>query len=270
MTDIPVSADVSGGQVALEAPALESDVVQTEAGAEDNQSGEDGEEGNTEETPFPKKAVNALNRAKREKRQLRAQVRELEAKLSELKAFKPDASTAPDPNKFETYTDFNEANVKHQIRAAMEEAQNKGKLEALESQRALIQEKRNQELNMVAVETAKQVPDLAPVISQYAPVLESLGSELTDVIYEMDNAPLAIYTLAKEGILEDVLSAPTPIATVHLMNAQARGGQTLSRRAAKPNVTAAPEPIRAAKGTGVNTKPLHALSGDDIMKWLKS
>ena len=123
---------------------------------------------------------------------------------------------------------------------------------------------------MVAVETAKQVPDLAPVISQYAPVLESLGSELTDVIYEMDNAPLAIYTLAKEGILKDVLSAPTPIATVHLMNAQARGEQTLSRRAAKPNVTAAPEPIRAAKGTGVNTKPLHALSGDDIMKWLKS
>lgn len=271
MTDITVAADVST-QVA-NAPDVMAESVQTEvASAGEGNSDNDSEAPETEtpEEPFPKKAVNALNRAKREKRQLRAQVKALEAQLSELRNSNPTASMAePDVNGFETFTDFNKANVEFQIKKAMEEAQNKGKVEALESQRSQLIAQRNAELSAAAAETAKQFPDLPQVVGQYAQQLNSVGQEIAEIIYEMDNSPLAVYTLAKEGILEDVLSAPPAIAAVHLLNAQARGEQQLSAKR-MVQTPAAPAPIRAAKGTGTNSKPLHALSGDDIMKWLKS
>lgn len=271
MTDISVSADVETPDAL--APAHETDAVQQDSAATDETQGGDGEgeEGQSDNEPFPKKAVNALNRAKREKRQLRAQVKALEAQMAELKGANPTASyTPPDPNKFDSYTEFNNANVQHQIKTAMEEAQNKGKLEALEGQRNQLAAQRNAELAHTAAETAKQLPDLPNVVGQYAQQLDSVSADVAEIIYEMDNAPLAVYTLAKEGILEDVLSAPPYIAAVHLMNAQARGERLLGgSRMAKPTVTA-PEPIRAAKGTGVNSQPLHARTGKDLLNWVRS
>jgi len=272
-------SDVSGFDSIIEsvkaadpAPDASIDAVQTEEGvAEQADASEEGQQEEAQkEGEFPKKAVNALNRAKREKRQLRAQVKALESQLSELKAYKPEASSAPDPRQFETYTDFSEANVKHQIKSAIEEAQNKGKLEALESHKEQLAAKRNDEVARVAEETAKQLPDLPSVNAQYAQQLNSIGSELAEVIYEMDNAPLAIYTLAKEGILEDVLDAPPALAAVHLLNAQARGEQALKAKSPRQSVTNAPDPIRASKGTGVNQKSLQDLSGQELLKWMRS
>jgi len=122
----------------------------------------------------------------------------------------------------------------------------------------------------VAEETAKQLPDLPSVNAQYAQQFNSIGSELAEVIYEMDNAPLAIYTLAKEGILEDVLDAPPALAAVHLLNAQARGEQALKAKSTRQSVTNAPDPIRASKGTGVNQKSLQELSAQELFKSMSS
>lgn len=272
-------SDVSGFDSIIEsvkaadpAPDVTNDAVQTEESvAEQADASEEGQQEEAQkEGEFPKKAVNALNRAKREKRQLRAQVKALESQLSELKAYKPEASSAPDPRQFDSYTDFNEANVQHQIKQAMAEAQNKGKLEALEGQRSQIAERRNQEVAQVAMETAKQLPDLPNVISQYTNQLDNVRGELAELIYEMDNAPLAIYTLAKEGTLEDVLDAPPALAAVHLMRAQERGEQALKAKSPRQSVTNAPDPIRASKGTGVNQKSLQDLSGQELLKWMRS
>lgn len=247
--------------------------------ATDGDASEGDGEGSTEQTknkePWPDKAVNALKREKREKRQYRAQVRALEAQIAQLKGSNPAAEVqAPDPNKFEKYTDYVNEQVKFQTEQAVKEAQNKGRLEALEGQKEAVQAERNAELARVAQETAKAVPDLGQVIGAHAQALDSVGSEIGEIIYEMDNAPLAIYTLAKEGVLEDVLNAPPAIAAHYLLNAQARGEQALAAKSAhKPTpkqTVQAPEPIKAARGTGTSQKPYQLMSGKDVLKWVNS
>lgn len=281
MTDTTLTSDVPAGDnvsTELEAPVVQEETIEAEPEDSDTDGGgEDGGEADGEDKPFPKKAVNALNRAKRNARQLKAEVRQLQAELSQLKNFKPSTQNEkPDPNKFESYTDYNAAQVEYQIKTRMEEAQNKGKLEAVESQHMKAQAARDAILTQQAQEVAKALPDMGQVISRHTAALDSIGGDLKEIIYDLDNAPLAIYTLAKEGRLEDVLSSNPYLAAAELLSAQSRGAALLGtpKRASAPaqqNTSLTPEPIRAVRGTGTTTsKPIQERSGSDLLKWMRS
>jgi hypothetical protein len=263
-----------GAEVAVEVETAGKEEAEGEAdkGDDDGESqSENKPEGDAKkDEPFSKKAVNALNRVKREKRQLRAQVKALEAKIAELNGASPDASLkAPDPKDFDSYTDLLEAKTDYKIRKEMQEANKNGQIEALNAQKQQVYAQRDAEIARVAQETAKALPDLPNVIGEVQQYLDGIDPAVEEIIYDLDNPSLAVYVLAKEGTLVDVLNATPALAAAKLLAAQQRGEHFMASTRAK-QTPSAPEPMRGAKGTGAVAKPLESRSPNELLKWMRT
>jgi Arc/MetJ-type ribon-helix-helix transcriptional regulator len=160
----------------------------------DNQSGDDG----GDEVEFPKKAVNALNRKNKQINKLRAQMRELEAKLNEEPEVK-EVQSAINPDDFESYGDYINAQVEALVEQKTTQTQSEAQKQMLMQQQEALQAQRDQHIVEQAQEASQVFQDLPQVWQENAALLDALPKEIADIFYSIDNAPAAVYTLAKEG-----------------------------------------------------------------------
>lgn len=213
------------------------------------------------EVEFPKKAVNALNRKNKQIQKLRAQMRELEAKLNETP--KEPENKEVNPDDFENYGDYINAQVEALVEQRMGQSQTDMQKQQLEQQKQALQAQRDQYIAEQATEFSQSVPDSTQVWEQNAAVLDALPQEIADIFYSLDNAPAAVYSLAKEGKLESLLYTNPNLAAYEIVNAQNKGLELMSK---PKKVSQAPTPISKARGTGSVKKQLS--SNDDVLKSL--
>jgi len=227
-----------------------------------NEGTEDSQDGDGEDEEFPKKAVNALNRKNKQLNKLRARMRELEAKINEQP--KAPEQKEVNPDDFETYADYINAQVETLVEQRVTQSQSDMQKQQLTQQQDALKAERDQYIREQANEVSQTLTDLPQVWQQNAHILDALPDSVSDIFYSIDNAPAAIYTLAKEGKLEGLLYADPNLAAYEIVNAQNRGMEMLS--VPQKRVSQAPTPISKAKGTGSVKKQLSP--NDDVLKSL--
>ena len=211
---------------------------------------------------FPKKAVNALNRKDKKITKLRAQLRELEAKQAAMQQAKAPEPVNPDD--FENYGDYISAQIKASVEQQTQQSQADLQQQQLTEQQAAVKAQQDQYIIEQAQEASQTFSDLPQVWQQNSALLDAMPKAVEDIFYNIDNAPAAVYMLAKEGKLESLLYANPAIAAYEIVNAQNRGLELLSKT--QKRVSQAPQPISKAKGTGSVKKQLSP--ADDVLKSL--
>lgn len=246
----------------------ESDIVENNSdeelnhdnGAEDSDAQD---EGRGDDVEFPKKAVNALARKTKQIHKLHAKLRELEDQLKKTSEV-TEKPKEINPDDFDNYGDYINAQVNALVEAQLQQSQKDLHKTQLTHQQESLKTQRNQYILEQAQEVSKVLPDLPKLWQQNAQTLDSLPEQITDIFYSLENAPAAIYTLAKEGKLESLQYASPFVAAYEIINAEKRGLEILSKPQSR--VSQAPSPISKAKGTGSMSKQLSP--NDDVLKSL--
>lgn len=266
MTDTTI-ADVPATETELVSETIETEVAAETESAE-KPEGETEQAPKKEKEPWPKSAENAVDRHKRDKRQLKAVNRQLEQRIKELEASSAKGGNEPDPKHFENYTDYMEARQDFKVNRVKDEMTASSEINALKAQQQQMQAQKLSYVAEVAKETAKDLPDLGQVVGQYGDVIEQADPAIQEIITDLDNPSLAIYTLAKMGRLENVLNTTPALAAQYLAQAELLGQQFINEQRAK-RVTKAPDPMRGAKGVSGATKSADRMSGDELLKHYK-
>ena len=219
-----------------------------------------------EAVEFPKKAVNAISRRDKKINKLQAQHNELQQQLAALQgtqAAQPETQQAngrPNEEDFETYGDFLKADLMHDIKSEQGVEKQKAHEQQLSTQEQQWVGQRREGLAEQAEAVAQDFPDFGQVWSENADILNDLPKHVEYAFYESDNAAMAIYSLAKDGKLEDLASMSPTKAVMEIGRAQVRS---------KPKLTSnAPAPIKGVKGSTKNETSLNEKSASDLLKWL--
>jgi hypothetical protein len=270
MTD---EAQVQTGVVAPTGvqPEQSTDATPAPQEAEDNaqptnEAQKDGEaqEAKPAEEPFPKKAVNAIQRRDRTIRQLRAQMRELSKGQTESAAAPAaQSSDEPKPENFETYGEYLEARVDYKLAKELKGREAQQQKDTVQTQQADIRKQQTEIIGEQIQQFAKTSADFAKVMQENAEFISNLPmpAHIEELLYELDNTPLAVYALTKEGRLEDVYGMSPHLAAAELISAQQRGQGYLNA------VSQAPKPMTPVKGIGSTSKRAHEMTADEVVAW---
>lgn len=265
-----------------ESPDANTPVV-TDVPAQDAEQkpaeGEAAQKPQEDNTPFPKKAVNAITRRDRQIGRLRGQIsdydrrfNEMQAQIAELGASR-NAPKEPVMEDFETVGDWVKAVAKFEAQQGAKPKQDQENLSPEKIKEQAFQEWQQQQhfqqreahAAEQAAKTATEFADFKQVVDENIDILDS--SPLLDrLILEADNAPLVLYTLAKEGKLEQVAQLPPQQMLMEIARAQSRG-EAMART---QKVSKAPAPISGVKGTAAGQKSVTEMSPDELLKWAKS
>lgn len=266
MTD---NLDIQATAPEMDAPSAEIEVATEEVTSEDAEVAKDAPKAE-DEVVFPKKAVNAISRRDRQIGKLRAEQQQLQAELAQLRAqVKPQEqsnnqrpSDYPDEDKFDNYGDFLKAVARYEARQELAEGNKRQQQEYQTIQEQQWIAKRETEIAEQATEVAASIPDFGQTISEYSDVIDSFPPYLERLFIECENAPLAFYTLAKEGKLEGLIHMSPYRAAMEIGRAMDRGLAISQRKV----ITKAPTPIAPARGTGQSGRSLTELSGEELLK----
>lgn len=226
------------------------------------------EQPKVEDTPFPRKAVNAISRRDREIAKLRAQLREVQATPKQATNTNTQPTNAePQEKDFSTYGEFLQASTLYKLRQEMaeakkaEHAERTNETKAAERKRYV--ETKSQPIAAKAAEYAKQVPDYRQVLHENIDIVETFPEAIQDLFFEADDAALAFYNLAKDGNLASLADMTTAQAAFAI--AKAHKAPTAQRQ------TQAPRPMQGASGTGQSASNLGQImkNPDALRKWLK-
>ena len=232
----------------------------------------DNQEGHSEEAHeevWPKKAANAVSRLKKEKAEYRRQRDEMRAEIERLKAMKIEDPAEPKEEEFDNYSDFMDAKATfraEQVLNNRDRTQNEQRVESLQTQsERLYIEERSDVFESRLDELKQSAPDYQEVEAYAEQVVVSYPDNLKKAILAVDNAPKALYNLAKEGRLENLAYMPIEAAMAEVVQAQYRDSAGVQpRQAPRKTVTSAPRPIKSVSGTGKQSKQLHEMSADDV------
>lgn len=234
------------------------------------------------ESPVPEKSANekklenALSRQKKRANKYRAENREIKRQQAEFeqKRQSSPASKEPNPDDYNSYGDYLKARQDWTFEShtkkqedAKTETEFTGKKQTIQAEQArLFVEERD-----AFVSTT---PDAAEVFKSCKAELDALPQDIVDMIFDLDNPVAALYTLAKEGRLENIAHMGPMVAAAELVAAQSRGAQTVNRVSEvsedTPQNSQAPRPMAPAKGAGTSTsKSLDTMSARDLVKWAK-
>lgn len=186
------------------------------------------------------------------------------ARLEALeKSVSPRKDDRPDESQFDRYDDYVAARTRYEMRQELNEnlsqLTQRQQQEFHQRQREGFIAARQNALSNEIGSLVRSVPEVQSVIEENADIV--FPNHLTQVFYELEPKIIAtaIVNLGKEGRLED-LAEMTPIQAV----ATIMSAQTPIKR----QVTKAPTPISAAKGSGTNSKTLQQMSARDLVKWV--
>lgn len=218
-----------------------------------------------EDIPFPKKAVNALSRRDKQIGKLQANNAALNAELAKFREqTAQQANNPPKESDYDNYGELLKAQHRHewQQEQAAKELQQKEQYTQQQEQQWFQQ--RNQEVLAKAQELKAQVPDFVGLLNEYSDVLAGVPPEIERVFYEVDAPEIALYALAKEGRLEEVLGMSPSRVAIELGKAEIRGEALIKQK----QITKTPAPIEGLKGTGSSNKQLDSMNHDELMAWV--
>lgn len=239
----------------------ETEIEQPEDKAEKAEEGAD-----EEEVVFPKKAVNALKRRDNAINRLKAEKRELEAQIAQFKQQRPESkqSSTPNADDYASFDDYLAALVDHRVKGGNEQKPQEPQITQEDVQRQVYFQNRAQEVTKRSDEIATILPDFAQVRDMNADVLDALPDRIIEAVLEADDAPLALYVLAKEGKLESLAQMSSIKAARELALAETKGQQYLQRKQTK-----APAPISGKVKPNPNNRGLESMSADELMAWAR-
>jgi len=117
------------------------------------------------------------------------------------------------------------------------------------------------------IEFARTVPDYeSTVYGDYADFMNNLPLPVAEALIEADNPSLALYALAKEGLLEQLEDLSPYRISMEIGKAEVRGEKYLNRNKA----TNAPPPVEAAKGTGKPSKSFMDMPMDELLSQFRN
>ncbi len=213
---------------------------------------------------------------RREARRTQMKVLELEQKLASLQgtptaqaskmptAQSDGRPTAPNADNYSTWEEFDRAKEEYLLELVDWKTKSQSPQQATESSKA---QAANEELAqreqyhvLVQNEVMKAIPDYMQVVSEHFND-EGFPQHVNVALFEAENASLALYTLAKEGRLDDLeFMAPQQVA-MEIGRAEIRGQKYLNTN----RVSKAPPPMRSATGLSTAKKQ----SPEELLKAFK-
>jgi len=257
------ASETEAAPVAAETPET-TEAEALEASQEPSENEELRNKPDSELTPeqLEKRVRNREGRAlaRRQRAEYARELRELREFKAQVEASKQPANRepqAPNIDDFNTLEEYMDARDAYRDSAKLS-AQNKNQVDPVIAQRA-------QEAIAREAEFAKAAPDYSKLVGENADFFQEVGNDpkLRDAILEAENAPLALYALMKEGLIDELYNlSPTRLAA-EIAKAEIRGQSYLVQ---KKTVSTAPQPLATAKGTGLTTKPVSSMSFEELKK----
>lgn len=273
-----VENQVVGQETAVDAAVTDALKSETEGQAVESEGLEgDADDGGAVQEGELKTVRKALDKRNRYINNQRNRIRSLEAEIQKLRdGSSKDKPSAPELEKFDSVLDYMEAKNTHTVETKLADQENNRKIAELDRQKAYERSVQDQAIADNLGEIIRIAPDAQKVFTANKAVIEAMPDSINELFYEIDDAPAAIYALAKEGRLQDLYSMPPYIAAAHLVQAEIRGQQYLQQSApvkkpiqpiqAAPPVQQPPKPIGALKGAGKSSKALKDLSPDEVVQ----
>ena len=262
------ASETEAAPVAAETPeATEAEAQEAETSQEPSENEELRNKPDSELTPeqLEKRERNRESHlksalARRQRAENARELRELREFKAQMEAAKQPANRepqAPNMDDFNTLEEYMDARDAYRDSQKLS-AQNKNQVDPVIAQRA-------QEAIAREAEFAKAAPDYQKLVGENADFFQEVGNDpkLRDAILEAENAPLALYALMKEGLVDELYNlSPTRLAA-ELAKAEIRGQSYLVQ---KKTISTAPQPLAVAKGTGLTTKPVSSMSFEELKK----
>ena len=218
------------------------------------------------------KLKKALKKKNRHMSNLRQRLRALEAQQEGFKKSETD-SKPPEMDGYESVMDYIEARNQYLLEQKLGEKDQAQKLSQVESEKQAIRAQQTQQFSTEVAEIVRTAPEFGQLLSENAPIFEHMPKQLDELLYEIDNAPAAVYALLKEGRFTDLYALSPYVAAAELVAAASRGEQYMQAgQSATPRIQTAhtaqpaPKPLSRAKGTGKSSQRPADLSPDDIVK----
>lgn len=207
---------------------------------------------------------------------MRRQNRELQARLAQQQAPKPqeaaqDSATRPKPNpqdpfyKDKTWEQFNEDLTDWKLEQKFTENTKKTQETQQSQEFTKWVDERSAMVDERLPELSATIPDMMSVLDEVQDLTSMLTPEQARIALEAEDINLAVYTLHKEGKLQDAMRLPPSQLAAAIAKAEIRGQKYLTE--SKPT-TNAPRPISASKGNTTGGKSLERQSVDELMSGL--
>lgn len=243
------------------------DQAQESGDLEPEQTEESGSE--EEDVVFPKKAVNAIHRRDKKITKLQA---DYQKAIQELESIKRERETVvperPNSDEYDSFDDYLIALVDWKSGASGVKPEQKNQTPQLSE--AEVKQQVYQQQRVVAIDTrdaelSQKLHDYVQIKEANADILNSLSQDIVKVIFEADDAPAALYVLAKENKLEALAEMTPTRAAMELARAEGRSGQYLNRK-----ITSAPAPISGARAkSNPHSKNLQSKTAQELLEWVK-
>jgi len=228
-----------------------------------------------EESPFPKKAVNAISRRDKKIGKLSAELEQLRAQLQQVASKEPvkeqpqgvapqKGDNPPNPDDYQTWDEYLEAKLEHGVKVALEKRTSQEKQSEASRQQQEYFQQRIENFGKSADLYAEKISDFEVIGNRVEKdVLPNLSADVHMAILESEEGPLALYTLMKEGRIDELEDMDGRQALKFLAKAEVRGQKYVEN---SRKVSAAPKPIQAVKGTGTFKKDVSEMTPDEIRK----
>lgn len=203
----------------------------------------------------------AKQRLREENRELKTRLEKLEQSLQQKPTNQPNIpSDYPKEEDYENVLDYFKAVAKYEAKqelSALRESATPKQADTSKVQRL-------QEMANLEAQFAKNVPDYERVVYQEnAYIMNNMPKHVAEALLDAEDASLALYTLAKEGRLEDLEDLEGKALDKAIAKAEERGKAYLSPA---KRTSSAPPPIESLKGTGRAAKSDYDLSIPELMK----
>lgn len=264
MTDISVDTAVQSDGVQAETPEVKVEGVLPETEAEgDEVISDDGAPDSVDkEMKTIKKALNKKNRYIDNQR---SKIRALETEMQQLRStIGQNKKPAPQMEQFDSVLDYVKADSAHLMEQKFTEQQQQQQLSALEQQQLALRAQQDEQLGSEVAELVASNAEAKAILTKNLPVIQAMPKHIEDLLYEIDDAPSAIYALSREGRLQDIYYMNPYVAAAELVQAQNRGQQYLEKAAAPQKQP--PKPLDGLKGRGTSSRNEEAMSGLDLLK----
>lgn len=250
--------------------------------AEPNEEGQEGEDN----VVFPKKAVNALSRRDKKIAKLNAELQELRQREAEWQRGQQSqhnqqqhggqnnqAPQEPNLDDYDNFADYQKALTQFYIKQSQEalkqqsDPQQQAQQQQLTPQQVQQQvhySQRAQHMDTIDADLSAKLPDYEQLKTEYSDVLADLPQHVAMAMLDAENGPLALYTLAREGKVEQLLTMNPTQAAAEMARAEIRGQQYLNKQP-----SSAPAPIKGVKGNSSKKSP-DQMSDAEFDKWLNT
>lgn len=277
-TESTNGADAAADTNDVQSGAEEAEIETTETESEDDEGSEPDKQqqrskSGDDDTPFPKKAVNAISRRDRRIGQLNAQLRQANVELAQFRQHQQQTQQRgddgePSEDDFETYGEYLKAVAKHaaqkesgQHRAADQEAVLQHR--QLQAYHAWRQERGN-DIDADGEALAKELPEFRQMMEENLDIVQALPPQIQQLFLQLESrdANLAFLALAQEGKLETLLHMPPQLAAVAIGRAADRGAAMLASK----KTSKAPNPMAPNRGRGSGIKSEDSMSGAELLR----